>query len=968
MRLLFVADPAEYAERRDQFVERLAKSFASIDPQLSQILEKALPRKEPELKFKVLRDLHKTTAQAYQKQVQSMLTDIGKVLDQSTKTTLHKSGAVDEVEAWLSQFDWDDLEKAAGHKYARRMVNPHAPPKYKYIYDVASEQTARHFQVGEKISVKHQGKEGHFEVLQVLEGGRLKVRHDESGREAEVSGGFLFELYNASHRGEIQRRLQDKRNRIHEQFARDGLTEGYKKYLRKRMDQIQKVFKIDAHNTAAATWGVRQEAIGWAKDELHWIIDQYRDVQTEVELEAWTGMLNEVWDQVRNGVIWQVVGGDQPFHKTTTKPEAGASSQSQNEYNAHVEYMKVEKWIGQFTNDLRAAQRGSGKWAPANPGGYGWGTDMDKADKLTRATKAQATKAINRLEEAIFWAKAAERDSMLARESQQDPVVETIREPEYKILVHRNGREDFTDADVKAVMDGLRRGAHQIRQAGFGAALQDLELHLRFSEPEPHPFEPGNTGGFYRGSGEKTKANVVSSAQAEGRGDIMVNARVFRGPQTLGVIVHEVGHKYNYEQMTPNEQLAWQAEVEKRQVRLSVLDAEEIATALAPGPIPPETSGSVKIMMRALGEDELAKVPSGSQYSIRGKRYVKQSDGRWELPSGVRKESAAVAARAQSAVDDGFRLEFKGKLGRVVDPEMGTHRERITLDNAVAKIRALGTQKAKAAASWMERMNWRGGLDTEFGIGDLQKRLMGDVVDHPMIIPWVSWYGGNNEREYFAEAFEQYVTQGPRALPEWTRAFFERLTRGKRKLEKAEGDEPPEPKTDEEKEEEMDYDSEGSPIFDDQGRTPSEAKEEKENPEPGSEPEEEEGEESEKSLTKGGKWAGPKHIPMSGSDAAESLKIGAQAKKSMAPLYQGGESKKPSQGKYGRLRKAPVVADQAGLIGAVNEARLQDQMRYEKVRQALQGYGYTEADFEDGGRLYGMSTNELIELLKTRED
>ena len=43
-----------------------------------------------------------------------------------------------------------------------------------------------------------------------------------------------------------------------------------------------------------------------------------------------------------------------------------------------------------------------------------------------------------------------------------------------------------------------------------------------------------------------------------------------------------------------------------------------------------------------------------------------------------------------------------------------------------------------------------------------------------------------------------------------------------------------------------------------------------------------------------------------------------------------------------------------------------DEAAYDRVRAALAEHGYTDADYEEGGVLYGMSTNELREVLKDR--
>jgi hypothetical protein len=43
-----------------------------------------------------------------------------------------------------------------------------------------------------------------------------------------------------------------------------------------------------------------------------------------------------------------------------------------------------------------------------------------------------------------------------------------------------------------------------------------------------------------------------------------------------------------------------------------------------------------------------------------------------------------------------------------------------------------------------------------------------------------------------------------------------------------------------------------------------------------------------------------------------------------------------------------------------------DEIGYQRVKAVLMQYGYTEADYQEGGSLYGMSVNELIELAKKK--
>lgn len=85
MRLLLEGEPEEFEEKRDELVKALVERFTSLDPTLAHVLEKALPHKEPVLKYRALRDLQKRTKAAYHAQLERMVVDIGRVLDQGVQ-------------------------------------------------------------------------------------------------------------------------------------------------------------------------------------------------------------------------------------------------------------------------------------------------------------------------------------------------------------------------------------------------------------------------------------------------------------------------------------------------------------------------------------------------------------------------------------------------------------------------------------------------------------------------------------------------------------------------------------------------------------------------------------------------------------------------------------------------------------------------------------------------------------------
>jgi len=82
------ATPGELVEKSEKLVRKLRDLFWATSPELAESLEKALPRKEQDLKYPVLRELKKQTAEIYDQHMQAMLKEIGKVLDRSVEKSL----------------------------------------------------------------------------------------------------------------------------------------------------------------------------------------------------------------------------------------------------------------------------------------------------------------------------------------------------------------------------------------------------------------------------------------------------------------------------------------------------------------------------------------------------------------------------------------------------------------------------------------------------------------------------------------------------------------------------------------------------------------------------------------------------------------------------------------------------------------------------------------------------------------
>jgi superfamily II DNA or RNA helicase len=108
MKLRIEATPAEMVEKSEDLVRALSNRLAPFDPHLADILEKALPYPEPDLKYPVLQHLKEQTSKLYKEHIEAMLGEIGKVLEGGD---MQKS----EIgEDWGDLAMGEALEKAGG--------------------------------------------------------------------------------------------------------------------------------------------------------------------------------------------------------------------------------------------------------------------------------------------------------------------------------------------------------------------------------------------------------------------------------------------------------------------------------------------------------------------------------------------------------------------------------------------------------------------------------------------------------------------------------------------------------------------------------------------------------------------------------------------------------------------------------------------------------------------------------------
>lgn len=115
MRLLLEANPEELSEKSEALIEQLSKAIEGANPELADRLEKAVQlRKEPKLKYPTLQDLQRQTSKAYDKQMELMLKDINKVLDQAA-TGIRKSETEDNNEVTNQHALNPDIDGSGQH-------------------------------------------------------------------------------------------------------------------------------------------------------------------------------------------------------------------------------------------------------------------------------------------------------------------------------------------------------------------------------------------------------------------------------------------------------------------------------------------------------------------------------------------------------------------------------------------------------------------------------------------------------------------------------------------------------------------------------------------------------------------------------------------------------------------------------------------------------------------------------------
>lgn len=154
----------ELREKSTELLKSLYDELVDVAPEVADRLAKALPRKERELKYPVLRDLEKQTSAEYDHTLKRMLADIGKVLARGPVAKSEETfdeGMSHNLEEALLDAGWveitDELAKSVSHKYIRRVpyTGPDGKKRYRYYYrESAAARAAREgelVRVGEKL-------------------------------------------------------------------------------------------------------------------------------------------------------------------------------------------------------------------------------------------------------------------------------------------------------------------------------------------------------------------------------------------------------------------------------------------------------------------------------------------------------------------------------------------------------------------------------------------------------------------------------------------------------------------------------------------------------------------------------------------------------------------------------------------------------------------------------------------------
>jgi hypothetical protein len=151
-----------------------------------------------------------------------------------------------EIPCWMGEI----LEKGAGHKYVRRVPTGNPKRPWRYYYDVKGAKGVAHedeIVEGAAFKVKSGDQEGHFHVLKV-DGNRITIRHDETGKEKTISKATFQALVRAHHAEAIKEH--------HESLKRDHKAVqkfGTEKQKRRIQEELAK-YGVEMQERAKEKW------------------------------------------------------------------------------------------------------------------------------------------------------------------------------------------------------------------------------------------------------------------------------------------------------------------------------------------------------------------------------------------------------------------------------------------------------------------------------------------------------------------------------------------------------------------------------------------------------------------------------------------------------------------------------------------------------------------------------------------
>lgn len=736
MRLNLEATPTEIEEKGEELIRALMETVSPFSLELAENLEKALPEKQPNLKYKALREIHARTKDEYRKMLGRMTEAIGKVLTKAggepvfTKSEAWTVCDLEKAEQdWLDDFGTDWLEKGAGHKYLRRWKGPDG--KWRYEYNVLATGTVRQYQVGDKVAVKHQGKEGHFEIVATRtspEGKRqVQVKHDETGHTAWVSELVLAELFRQQH--DVATEAGRASSRISAAIMGYDPTKGpgvrvaaatkeYAKILLKRQEEIKRLFDPYNRYHRIIDYAAQQELHGWYQAEFKAAIDEMKPLiadynkqrQAKIDEGYWPSSeevygVRKKWREENKAEIERVTRALREF-LTDIRWKMEGDVQEQKEGSKHEDW-EVSMRMNTAWHKVQAFQ----KQAELAKLIFDDLTSQANPDTWARTAKGKLTKAFKALEIATYEVNAALESKREFNERsmgvEKNPVTETHSSKGVKYLLQLKNATADQKATVGRALQSMESAVEQVRKVFPGAVERDLTVWVDYT-PEvmrrKHTAAGGNrefhAAGYYMPY--ETGLFTLPGREREkmGKGEVTIFTTGFRDRMPSDVMVHELGHRFYYQTMTPAERDEWRALVKERTTTPTKEDVDKLWDAI-----------EYKDETQFYGNSEEFDQP----------RLLEE-------------------------------LNRLGPLGRTVAGSI--KQTYFSYKNATVQRQYV-------------------------------RELLDELVGHPIVDPYVTMYGGTNESEYFAEAFMHYVQGGPRNLPEWTRAIFERLT-SQHRLKKSE--------------------------------------------------------------------------------------------------------------------------------------------------------------------------------------